>query len=164
MKISKTQRKRVHGAWHCCSCDSIIHSATCPTCLTCKSKDMEPAIVQDLYNANRLDAKFRQYLDLVPITEEEMRKNRRESSLKYYLEWKSGKSSWHYQSKYRYYELVEIQCPICGKVQKIENRECNQCFTEFIKGLDGTVAPPNRTFFSIQDDNEDLSQKVFRCL
>ena len=78
--------KRVHGAWCCCNCESVVHGK--PACLTCGSKDMTPAILQDFYNAERLDAKFRQYLDLLPITEEEMRKNRRESSLKYYLEWK----------------------------------------------------------------------------
>ena len=93
MKISKTQRKRVHGAWHCCKCDSIIHSATRPDCLTCNSKDIKPAILQDLYNAEDLDAKFRQYLDLTPITREEIRANRQESSLNYYLEWKKHHKS-----------------------------------------------------------------------
>jgi len=87
------RRPAQKNTWHCCKCDSIIHSATRPDCLTCNSKDMEPAIVQDLYNAERLGVKFREYLDLLPITEEEMRKNRRESSLKYYLEWKKHHKS-----------------------------------------------------------------------
>ena len=59
---------------------------------------------------------------------------------------------------------TEITCPICGKAQKIENRECNQCFVEFAKGLDGTIAPSNRKYLCMVEDKEDMHIGVFRCV
>ena len=59
---------------------------------------------------------------------------------------------------------MQIHCPVCGTVQKVEGRECNECFCEFIKGLDGTIAPPARKFFSIVDDQEDMSKGIFSCV
>jgi len=59
---------------------------------------------------------------------------------------------------------MEIECPVCGKSQKVCNRECNECFVEFVKGLDGTVAPPNRKFFTWVEDKESMEIGVFKCV
>ena len=93
MSKRKQLNKRVNGAWHCTDCDSVIHSKIKQVCLTCNSKNMEPAIVEDLYNADEKNAKFRSMLDLPVISEEERRVNKQKNSLEYYKQWKKHKKS-----------------------------------------------------------------------
>jgi hypothetical protein len=60
-------------------------------------------------------------------------------------------------------EVIMAYCPICGTEQRVENRECNQCFVEFVKGIDGTVSPPSRRFFVWVDDKDDMNEGIFNC-
>ena len=57
----------------------------------------------------------------------------------------------------------DISCPICGKPQKKCGRECNQCFKELIKSVDGTVPPDSRRYPKWKDDKEDMNKGVFIC-
>ena len=59
---------------------------------------------------------------------------------------------------------MEISCPSCGKSQKIENRRCNECFRDIVKESDGVIHPADRRFGFMQEDKEDMSQGVFRCV
>ena len=87
MKLSKTMRKRMgNNTWCCLQCSSIIHGAQ--VCLTCGSIELSDAILNDLYEADKKDAKFRSLLDLPFVSESERLRNKTEKRLYYIKEWK----------------------------------------------------------------------------
>ena len=57
-----------------------------------------------------------------------------------------------------------IECPVCGKSQKVCNRECNECFRNLVEDTEGTIPKPERRFGFWIDDTENMSKGVFRCI
>ena len=90
--ISKTKRKPAPPNTYCCNdCCAVLHSNTELVCLCCNGTSLRSAIINDLYNADKKTAKFRDIIGLERVDEKERRVNKKANSLRYYKQWKRSK-------------------------------------------------------------------------